>query len=100
MFSLCNVVYYDGESAYTTQFILQTFYETVSDDYRLTGHSKEKLEKYLEGNGELLHIDIIMPALDLEDIVSMKSGEYVCTLFRFGEGAQYACYYRFKEMYF
>ena len=101
MFSLVNVIYYDGESAYTTQFILQTFRDTISGgEVRITGQSKAKLEKYLEGNGELLHIDIKVPIITLEDTISMRSGEYVCTSFRLGEGAQYACYDRFKEMYF
>jgi len=50
---LCNVVFYDGVEAYVSKFILQG-----DDNYTISKNSDKKVREYLEGNGEVLKIDI------------------------------------------
>ena len=49
-FGLFIVIWYDGENAYVSHFILMM----DSDTNEMTEDSKNKLAKYLNGNGEIL----------------------------------------------
>lgn len=53
MFSLANVVWYDGVDSYVSKFILET------DNGEVTMKARNKVIDYLCGNGELLKIDIL-----------------------------------------
>lgn len=97
MFSLYNVVYYDGDQAYTTKFILESK-ETESEHY-ITADAEEKLDKYMEGNGEVLTVDCKIFHLDLSEITALQEGK-LTTRFDFSIPDQMACFERFNEMYF
>ena len=53
MFSLANVVWYDGVDSFVSKFILET------EDGEPTAKSRKKVIEYLCGNGELLKIDVL-----------------------------------------
>ena len=97
MFSLYNVVYYDGDSAYTTKFILES--EETESDHRMTVDAEEKLDKYMKGNGEVLNVDCKIFHLDLSEISALEHGELI-TRFNFPVPDQMAAFGRFNEMYF
>ena len=89
-FYMCNVVWYDGDEAYVSKFVLECEcdpeYGTVKG---ATVDAKEKVERYLSGNGEILKIEPYS-RYDLELITGLSRLE----------GEMFAAYGRFNEMYF
>ena len=55
MFSLANVVWYDGVDSFVSKYVLET------EDGHATTKARNKIIEYLSGNGELLKIDILHP---------------------------------------
>ena len=84
MFSLANVVWYDGVDSFVSKFILETVNNQVTTSARV------KVENYLNGNGELLKLDVLYK-LSLDNIVALKDSD--------DEEMQVA-YERFDIMYF
>lgn len=84
MFGLFNVVWYDGYEAYVSKFILE------HHDGNITPSAMSKLEKYLNGNGEILKVDY-RHAIDFDDIIDLN--ESVATQDKLAVD-------RFKKMYF
>lgn len=80
---LVNVVWYDGTDAYVTKFVLP-----VNDEYKLETSTKNKVKKYLDGNGEVLTFDILYN-VGLDNIVAYAE-----------DNETQVIYNRFKEMYF
>lgn len=84
-FKLCNVVVYDGTDAFVAKFILRSEgYDKVDQE------SREKLDLEVNGNGEILKIDILHE-VTFENIRAYgeSSDEYDVII-----------YNRFKEMWF
>lgn len=84
MFSLVNVVWYDGVDSFVSKFILET------EDGEVTTKSRNKVIDYLRGNGELLKLDILH-SVSLDTIFTYKDN--------IDEELQCA-YVRFDTMYF
>lgn len=53
MFSLANVVWYDGVDSFVSKFILET------EGGQVTMKARNKVIEYLRGNGEVLKIDVL-----------------------------------------
>lgn len=64
--AMCNVVWYDGLNAFVSKHILQV------EDGEVTAQSEELVEKELQGNGELLKIDVQYP-MDFDDIMALAT---------------------------
>jgi hypothetical protein len=84
-FYLTKVIWYDGTDAYVSPFILKA---VIGED-TITEESRQKLDDYMTGNGEILKIDIQRGALTLDDIIALK-----------GTTDGDLTYYRFSQMYF
>ena len=84
MFSLANVVWYDGVDSFVSKFILET------EGGQVTTKARNKVVEYLRGNGELLKLDVLYK-LSLDNIVAFKDSN--------DEELQVA-YARFDTMYF
>ena len=84
MFSLVNVVWYDGVDSFVSKFILETVNNQVTTSARV------KVENYLNGNGELLKLDVLYK-LSLDNIVALKDSDDV---------EMQVAYERFDIMYF
>ena len=84
MFGLFNVVWYDGYVAYVSKFILE------HHDGEITPVAMGKLEKYLNGNGEILKIDYRY-TIEFDDIIELN--ESTATQDKLAVD-------RFKKMYF
>lgn len=84
MFSLVNVVWYDGVDSFVSKFILETV------DNQVTTSARAKVINYLQGNGELLKLDVLYK-VSLDNIVAFKNCD--------NEELQVA-YVRFDTMYF
>ena len=84
MYSLFNVVWYDGCDAFVSKFILPT------KDNEVTKDGERDVIRYLDGNGELLKIDYLYN-LSLENIIAMRRSE---------DKEHIAAYDRFANMYF
>lgn len=84
MFGLFNVVWYDGYEAYVSKFILE------HHDGNITPVAMGKLEKYLNGNGEILKVDYRY-AIEFDDIIDLN--ESSATQDKLAVD-------RFKKMYF
>lgn len=69
MFSLCNVVWYDGRDAFVSKFILETQLVAIGE-LEPTKEAKEKVQDEIEGNGEILKIDVIRE-LSLQDVLDV-----------------------------
>lgn len=67
-FGLFNVVYYDGCEAYVNKFIL------LQDHGKIAQESLERLEKYINGNGDILKIDYLYP-LSYNNIRAMETSD-------------------------
>lgn len=80
---LVNVVWYDGVEAYVTKFVLP-----VNEKYELEKSTKDKVKKYLDGNGEVLKFDLCY-FVTLENIIAYKD-----------DIDKNCIYERFNEMYF
>ena len=65
-FGLFNVVWYDGSSAYVSKFILPSSHGEISNG------TLNRLEKYLEGNGDILKTDYLYP-LSFDNIKAMET---------------------------
>lgn len=65
-FGLFNVVWYDGQSAYVSKFILLQNHGEISKE------NLNRLEEYLKGNGDILKIDYLYP-LSFDNIKAMES---------------------------
>lgn len=94
-----NVVWYDGVDAYVSKFVLQVErVETDGEGVRLepTNESKWKVEKYLQGNGDVLKYDPLY-GVDFENIIAFKG--YEKSDLR-SEQELFAAYDRFKNMWF
>lgn len=63
---IINVVWYDGVEAYVSHFIGQ-----ANDNLQATKRTKERITKYLDGNGEILKFDVIK-YLGLSDVIDYK----------------------------
>lgn len=80
-FNLCNVVMYDGINAYVSKFILPCKGQEVTKD------GKERCEKYCNGNGEILKIDVLYP-ITFENMLALHehgNDEEKCAVDRFGQ---------------
>ena len=86
MFGLFNVVWYDGYEAYVSKFILECH------DGNITPCAMSKLEKYLNGNGEILKVDY-RHAIEFDDIIELN--ESTATQDNLAVELR-----RFKKMYF
>lgn len=84
MFGLFNVIWYDGYEAYVSKFILE------HHDGNITPVAMSKLEKYLNGNGEILKVDY-RHAIEFDDIIELN--ESTATQDKLALD-------RFKKMYF
>lgn len=84
MFGLFNVVWYDGYDAYVSKFILE------HHDGNITPVAMGKLEKYLNGNGEILKVEFRC-AIDFDNIIEMNGSTESCDK---------SAIDRFKKMYF
>lgn len=62
--AMCNVVWYDGQDAFVSKYILQVYMGES------TQRSNELVEEALQGNGELLKIDVLYP-MDFDNIVAL-----------------------------
>lgn len=96
---LVNVVWYDGEYAYVSKFVMEA--EREEDGFGslvVTDRAKELVENYLSGNGEVLKFDELF-SVNLDNIIAYKNvyddkdnpTEY--------EKECYAAYDRFRKMY-
>ena len=84
MFGLFNVVWYDGYEAYVSKFILE------QNDGEITLRTKDKLENYISGNGEILKVDFRY-TIDFDTIIEMNESTASCDKLAID---------RFKKMYF
>ena len=79
MFSLANVVWYDGVDSFVSKFILET------ENGEATTQSRLKTIEYLSGNGDLLKIDVLH-SVSLDTIFTYKDNiddELQCAYVRF-----------------
>lgn len=84
-----NAVWYDGCEAFVSKFIVQV--DIVDSELGITEESKQKLMAYLNGNGELLKVDMLYP-VDLDNILAMRDNS---------DSPEYqAAFERFKNMWF
>lgn len=83
-FGLFNVVWYDDSSAYVSKFIL------LNDHGGISNGTLNRLEEYLEGNGNVLKIDYLYP-LSFANIKAMETSN---------ENELMTSVHRFAEMYF
>lgn len=65
MFGLFNVVWYDGCEAHLSKFILE------QNGGKITPRAMGKIEKYINGNGEILKVDFRY-TIDFDDIIEMN----------------------------
>ena len=96
---MTNVVYYDGSDAYVSKFVLKTTTELNEDGVecpKVTEESEGLLGQYLNGNGEILKVDLLYP-VDLDNIIALKDWDDAPqeTI-----NEMKAAYDRFKEMWF
>lgn len=82
-FKLCNVVWYDGTDAFVSKFILRSKgYDEVNEE------SREKVLKELDGNGDVLKIDILYE-VSLDNIEAFAESNDTRVI-----------YERFRDMWF
>lgn len=94
MWYMCNVVWYDGQDAYVSKFVLKA--DEINDVVGITEESDRKVRSYISGNGEVLKVDLLYP-VDFDNIVALKSYE---NSHLESEIELYAAYDRFKHMWF
>lgn len=83
-FYLTNVVLYDGIDAYVCKFILR------GENFEISENSKQLVNNYLQGNGELLKFDTLYE-VNFDNIKAMENSE----------DAEIACAVdRWKKLYF
>ena len=92
--SMCNVVWYDGQDAFVSKHILRTITDGIVLD--VTDESRKLVEEEICGNGEVLKIDILSP-VDFDNIEALKGYEKSDRPY---EQEYYRAYLRFKDMWF
>ena len=95
-FAMTNVVWYDGQDAYVSKFIIKVDRINPTDDWMPTVESTGFVGQYLSGNGEILKYDVLH-TMEFDNIVALEN--YKDSKYE-NEIEQYAAYCRFKEMYF
>lgn len=83
-FGMFNVVRYDGSSAYVNKFIMMNNHGEISNG------TLNRLEKYLEDNGDILKIEYLYP-LSFDNIKAMETSN---------NNELKASVVRFAQMYF
>ena len=73
-FMLVNVVFYDGQDAFVSKFVLAT------KDGELTMASRKRVKEYMAGNGEILKIDP-QYAVTIDNIMAYKENPDMAHVF-------------------
>ena len=95
---MVNVVWYDGEGAYISKFVLEAERTGELESLEITEDAKQLVENYISGNGEVLKFDELF-SVNLDNIIAYKNvyeeednpTEY--------QKECYAAYDRFRKMY-
>lgn len=85
---LMNVIWYDGYDAFVSKFIGKI--HNFEGEVYATKETIKHIEKYLEGNGEVLKIDPLY-SLNFDNIIALKDSD---------DKEQVTAYNRFVEIYF